>query len=113
MNETYESTCWHGKFDVRVDTVPDPVIQEPTDATSKSLLPRFADRSPSLRRLHGGDGEKRRARHEPMGIVVEVGSSVTKLREDRVVAFVSPRLLLHEAALRLLRHDESRRGESA
>ena len=27
--------CWHGKYDVRVDTVPDPVIQEPTDAIIK------------------------------------------------------------------------------
>ena len=27
--------CWHGKSDVRVDTVPDPVIQEPTDAIIK------------------------------------------------------------------------------
>jgi hypothetical protein len=27
--------CWHGKNDVRVDTVPDPEIREPTDAIIK------------------------------------------------------------------------------
>ena len=27
-----KAAVWHGKRDVRVDTVPDPTIQEPTDA---------------------------------------------------------------------------------
>ena len=27
-----KAVTWHGKRDVRVDEVPDPVIQEPTDA---------------------------------------------------------------------------------
>ena len=27
--------CWHGKGDVRVDTVPDPKIQHPRDAIIK------------------------------------------------------------------------------
>src|SRR3979411_709375 len=27
--------CWHGKGDVRVDTVPDPKIQQPRDAVIK------------------------------------------------------------------------------
>ena len=27
--------CWHGKGDVRVDTVPDPKIQHPRDAVIK------------------------------------------------------------------------------
>ena len=27
--------CWHGKNDVRVDTVPDPEIREPTDTIIK------------------------------------------------------------------------------
>ena len=26
------AVVWHGKRDVRVDNVPDPIIQEPTDA---------------------------------------------------------------------------------
>jgi threonine dehydrogenase-like Zn-dependent dehydrogenase len=36
--------CWHGINDVRVDTVPDPKIQEPTDVIIKITRPRFADR---------------------------------------------------------------------
>jgi len=28
--------CWHAKGDVRVDTVPDPKIQHPRDAISRS-----------------------------------------------------------------------------
>lgn len=27
-----KALCWHGHGDVRVDTVPDPVIKDPTDA---------------------------------------------------------------------------------
>jgi threonine dehydrogenase-like Zn-dependent dehydrogenase len=27
-----KAVAWHGKRDVRVDTVPDPAIEEPTDA---------------------------------------------------------------------------------
>jgi threonine dehydrogenase-like Zn-dependent dehydrogenase len=33
-----KAVTWHGKRDVRVDEVPDPVIQEPTDAIIKILL---------------------------------------------------------------------------
>ena len=70
--------CWHGKFDVRVDTVPDPVIQEPTDAIIKITSTAICGSD-----LHLYDGymvemEKGDVLgHEPMGIVVEVGSSVT------------------------------------
>jgi threonine dehydrogenase-like Zn-dependent dehydrogenase len=79
--------CWHGKNDVRVDTVPDPEIQEPTDAIIKITSTAICGSD-----LHLYDGfmmgmEKGDVLgHEPMGIVVEVGSSVTKLkRGDRVV----------------------------
>jgi threonine dehydrogenase-like Zn-dependent dehydrogenase len=34
--ESYaRALCWHGKGDVRVDTVPDPEIQHPRDAIIK------------------------------------------------------------------------------
>ena len=79
--------CWHGKFDVRVDTVPDPVIQEQTDAIIKITSTAICGSD-----LHLYDGymvemEKGDVLgHEPMGIVVEVGSAVTKLKKgDRVV----------------------------
>jgi len=30
-----KALCWHGKSDVRVDTVPDPTIEAPGDAIIK------------------------------------------------------------------------------
>ena len=36
---------YHGSHDVRVDTVPDPILQEPETSFSKLLLPRFAART--------------------------------------------------------------------
>src|SRR5436309_15383441 len=30
-----KALCWHGKNDIRCDTVPDPVIEEPRDAIIK------------------------------------------------------------------------------
>lgn len=35
--------CWHGKGDVRVDTVPDPKIQHPRDAVIKMKLIQAGD----------------------------------------------------------------------
>jgi len=79
--------CWHGKSDVRVDTVPDPVIQEPTDAIIKITSTAICGSD-----LHLFDGYQPTMEagdvlgHEPMGVVVEVGSAVTKLKVgDRVV----------------------------
>jgi threonine dehydrogenase-like Zn-dependent dehydrogenase len=82
-----KALCWHGKSDVRIDTVADPVIQEPTDAIIKITSTAICGSD-----LHLYDGfmvEMKKGDilgHEPMGIVVEVGSAVTKLKKgDRVV----------------------------
>ncbi len=79
--------CWHGKYDVRVDSVPDPKIQEPTDAIIKITATAICGSD-----LHLYDGYQPTMEagdvlgHEPMGIVVEVGSAVRNLRKgDRVV----------------------------
>ena len=78
---------WHGHRDVRVDTVPDPVIEQPDDVivriTSSGLcgsdLHLYEVLSPFL---DPGDV----LGHEPMGIVAETGSAVTALSVgDRVV----------------------------
>ncbi|MGW0531134.1 alcohol dehydrogenase catalytic domain-containing protein [Streptomyces sp. NPDC003032] len=78
---------WHGRRDVRVETVPDPVLKEPTDivvrVTSSGIcgsdLHLYEVLSPFL---DAGDI----LGHEPMGIVEEVGSGVTELAVgDRVV----------------------------
>jgi len=82
-----KAVTWHGKRDVRVDTVPDPTIQLPTDAIIKitttaicgSDLHLYGVLSPFM-----GEGDI--LGHEPMGIVEEVGSEVSNLkRGDRVV----------------------------
>jgi threonine dehydrogenase-like Zn-dependent dehydrogenase len=79
--------CWHGKSDVRVDTVPDPTILEPTDAIIKITSTAICGSD-----LHLFDGFMPTMEagdilgHEPMGIVVEVGKAVKKLKKgDRVV----------------------------
>jgi threonine dehydrogenase-like Zn-dependent dehydrogenase len=79
--------CWHGKNKVQVDTVSDPQIQEPTDAIIK--ITSTAICGSDLHLLDGfmmGMESGDVLGHEPMGIVVDVGSAVTKLRKgDRVV----------------------------
>jgi threonine dehydrogenase-like Zn-dependent dehydrogenase len=82
-----KAVTWHGKRDVRVETVADPTIQEPTDAIVRitttaicgsdlhlyEVLPPF---------MRPGDI----LGHEPMGIVEAVGAHVPNLAPgDRVV----------------------------
>ena len=82
-----KAVTWQGKRDVRVDTVPDPVIQEPTDAIIKVTSSGLCGSDLHLYEVLGpfmqpGDI----LGHEPMGIVEEVGSEVTHIRQgDRVV----------------------------
>jgi threonine dehydrogenase-like Zn-dependent dehydrogenase len=82
-----KAVVWHGKEDVRVDNVPDPIVQEPTDAvirvTSTAIcgsdLHLYSKLSPLMR-----EGDI--IGHEPMGIVEEVGRDVTHIAPgDRVV----------------------------
>jgi threonine dehydrogenase-like Zn-dependent dehydrogenase len=79
--------CWHGKSDVRVDNVPDAKIELPTDAVIRITATAICGSD-----LHLFDGfmptmEKGDILgHEPMGVVVEVGKAVKKLKPgDRVV----------------------------
>jgi hypothetical protein len=56
MEEDMSALCWHGKGDVRVDAVPDPVIQHLRDAISGSRAARFAGGSSFARGLPAVDG---------------------------------------------------------
>src|SRR5919109_545448 len=81
------AVVWHGKEDVRVDDVPDPRLEEPTDAivriTSTGICGSDLLLSSKLGLLMR-DGDI--LGHEPMGIVEEVGSDVRHIRPgDRVV----------------------------
>ncbi len=78
---------WHGKHDVRVDTVPDPQIVNPRDAIIKVTSTAICGSD-----LHLYDGYIPTLKagdilgHEFMGEVVEVGKGNTRLKKgDRVV----------------------------
>jgi threonine dehydrogenase-like Zn-dependent dehydrogenase len=81
------AVTWHGKRDVRVEQVPDPRIEEPTDAIVRITSTAICGSDLHLYELLGpfmGEGDV--IGHEPMGIVEEVGSEVTHIAPgDRVV----------------------------
>jgi threonine dehydrogenase-like Zn-dependent dehydrogenase len=81
------AVTWHGRGDVRVDTVPDPTIQEPTDVIVEITSSGICGSDLHLIEVMApfmtvGDVMG----HEPMGIVREVGAEVTAVKAgDRVV----------------------------
>ncbi len=81
------AVTWHGKRDVRVDTVPDPRIQDPTDVIVQITSTGICGSDLHLYEVLGpflDEGDI--LGHEPMGVVAEVGPGVTELRVgDRVV----------------------------
>ena len=82
-----KAVAWHGKRDVRVDNVPDPVLQESNDAIVRITTTAICGSDLHLYEVLGpfmGEGDV--LGHEPMGIVEEVGSEVTHVKPgDRVV----------------------------
>jgi threonine dehydrogenase-like Zn-dependent dehydrogenase len=82
-----KALCWHGKHDIRHETVPDPKIEHPRDAIIKVTSCAICGSD-----LHLYDGFMLGMEagdimgHEFMGEVVEVGSQNKKLKVgDRVV----------------------------
>jgi len=82
-----KALTWHGRRDVRVETVPDPKIERPTDAVIRVTTTAICGSDLHLYEVLGpflGQGDV--LGHEPMGIVEEVGSQVTHIKAgDRVV----------------------------
>jgi len=82
-----KAVTWQGTHDVRVDTVPDPQIEHPTDAIIKVTSSGICGSDLHLYEVLGpfidaGDI----LGHEPMGIVEEVGTEVSHIAPgDRVV----------------------------
>ncbi|HLM49059.1 MAG TPA: zinc-dependent alcohol dehydrogenase [Solirubrobacteraceae bacterium] len=82
-----KALAWHGRRDVRVDTVPDPRIEEPTDAIIRVTTSAICGSDLHLYEVLGPFiDEGMILGHEPMGVVEEVGAGVTNLQAgDRVV----------------------------
>src|SRR3954471_5909250 len=82
-----KALTWHGNRDVRVDTVEDPTIQEPTDAIIRVTSSGLCGSDLPLYEVLGAfidPGDI--LGHEPMGVVEAVGSEVTNIAiGDRVV----------------------------
>jgi threonine dehydrogenase-like Zn-dependent dehydrogenase len=82
-----KALTFHGKRDVRVDTVPDPAIEGPTDAIIRVTSSGICGSDLHLYEVMGpfiDEGDI--LGHEPMGIVEEVGSEVEHIAPgDRVV----------------------------
>ncbi len=82
-----KAVTWHGRRDVRVDNVPDPVIKESNDAIVRITSSGLCGSDLHLYETLGpfmGEGDI--LGHEPMGIVEEVGPETGDLKVgDRVV----------------------------
>jgi threonine dehydrogenase-like Zn-dependent dehydrogenase len=82
-----KAVTWHGKRDVRVEEVPDPTIQQPTDAIIRITTTNICGSDlhlyePLAAFMSVGDVMG----HEPMGIVEAVGAETGDLKVgDRVV----------------------------
>jgi threonine dehydrogenase-like Zn-dependent dehydrogenase len=85
--QTMKALTWHGRHDVRVDEVPDPKIEQPTDAIIRVTSTAICGSDLHLYEVLGpflDEGDI--LGHEPMGIVEEVGSEVSHIAPgDRVV----------------------------
>jgi threonine dehydrogenase-like Zn-dependent dehydrogenase len=82
-----KAVCWHGRNDVRVDTVPDPILLNPRDAIVQVSSTAICGSD-----LHLYNGVMPGMQtgdilgHEFMGTIVEVGREVENLKPgDRVV----------------------------
>jgi threonine dehydrogenase-like Zn-dependent dehydrogenase len=82
-----KALTWHGRRDVRIDTVDDPAIRHPDDAIVRITTTAICGSDLHLYEVLGpflDEGDI--LGHEPMGVVEEVGPDVTAVAPgDRVV----------------------------
>ena len=95
---------WYGKEDLRVETVPDPSIQDEGDAIVQITASGICGSD-----LHLYDGMMPTMEkgdilgHEPMGVVVETGKAVKNLKKgDRVHDLLWSLLFLLKRSLLVL-----------
>jgi threonine dehydrogenase-like Zn-dependent dehydrogenase len=82
-----KAVTFHGKRDVRVDSVPDPSIEAPTDAIVRVTSSGICGSDLHLYEVMGPFIEEGDVLgHEPMGVVEQVGTEVEQVKPgDRVV----------------------------
>lgn len=82
-----KAVVWHAPGDIRVDTVPDPTVQDPYDAVVRITTSAICGTDLHfVRGTMSGMSEGRVLGHECVGVVEQVGSGVRNLRAgDRVV----------------------------
>ncbi|MBO0872686.1 MAG: alcohol dehydrogenase catalytic domain-containing protein, partial [Pseudonocardia sp.] len=82
-----KAVTWHGKRDLRVETVPDPKVEQPADVIVRITSSGICGSDLHLYEVLGpfmDEGDI--LGHEPMGVVAEAGPEVTELKVgDRVV----------------------------
>ena len=82
-----EAAVFHGEGDVRIEDVPDPEIEEPTDAIVRITHTAICGSDLWFYRGQRDYETPGRVGHEPMGIVEAVGDDVTSVRPgDRVLS---------------------------
>ncbi len=79
------ATFLHGPGDVRLETVADPTILRPTDAIVRIVASCVCGSDLWSYRGVRTSAEPRAIGHELVGVVTEVGSDVTSVREGQVV----------------------------
>src|SRR5262245_33906666 len=80
------AVTWQGKRDVRVDTVSDPTIEEPTDAIIRITSTGICGTDLHLYEVIGPAMERGDILgHEPMGVVEAVGNQVKQIRVGDLV----------------------------
>lgn len=80
-----KAATFHGTRDIRIDEVPDPKIENPTDAIVRITRTAICGSDLWFYRGQQDYPEGGRTGHEPMGIVEEVGSEVRTVKPGDLV----------------------------
>src|SRR5512142_3427545 len=85
-----KAVVWHGKRDIRVDTVADPTIQEPNDIVIRVTSSGICGSDLHLYEVLGpfmAEGDI--LGHEPMGVVEEVGPANVRRWVDDIMPLLT------------------------
>jgi len=84
------ATTIHAPYDMRVEDVPEPMVQLPTDAIVKVLRSCICGSDLWAYRGEAARQAGQRIGHEFLGVVEETGSAVTGVRRGALVVVPGP-----------------------